>query len=321
MEGAEDLSTNGGAPAPSSSAPGLVDGGGVPGADATAPVAEGGTVPEAEDPDFLVKRDAVFVDGAAQRIVVMEPRRPAPGKLPILVAYHGDEGSAELFREQWALHRITGQNAVVVYADDGANASAWGGASMSTGNPFAAGFEKIVQRMTQIYDGDATRVVVAGMSSGGIFASLMACRYSGSTAMTLRAAVVMSGSGPNETQVSERFAVSNFPKRPNQRPVTTLVVHGKADQTPGVGFAEGQWAADYWTYVNRVAAASPVAAQENFGSAATSTPFPGFPAQCRKYDDSPAANPVVFCAIDDLGHTLWADSAPTAWQFANYASP
>lgn len=291
------------------------------------PEGDGGTTTSSsgsapvEDPDFLVKRDAVFIDNVAQRIVVMEPRNPTSEKLPILIAYHGDGMSADGFRQEWGLQRISGQGAIVVYPDDSQNQSAWGGVTMHVDHPFAQGFAKIVQRMTQVYGGDASRVVVAGLSSGGVFANLLGCKYSGSSAMGLRAAVIMSGSGPNETQVDQKWDTSNYPKCSGQKPLTTLVVHGKADATPGVSFAQGQWAADYWTYVNRVGAQPPAGPQENYGDSATSTQFPGFASQCRKYDDSPAEHPVVFCAIDGLGHALWPDSASTVWQFANYASP
>lgn len=321
MDGAENLGTS----SSSSSGSTPIGPSSSSGASGVTPQPDGGEVPDsgapAEDPTFLVKQDAVFVDNVAQRIVVMEPRTPASAKLPIIVAYHGDGQSAEVFRRDWGLHRISGQAALVVYADDSASSSAWGGAAMHVDHPFAVGFGKIIQRMTQVYDGDASRVFVAGLSSGAIFANLLGCKYSGSSAMSLRAAVIMSGSGPNEAQVNEKWATSNYPKCSGQKPLTTLVVHGKADATPGVSFAQGQWAADYWTYVNRVGAQPPVDAQANYGDAATSTPFAGFAAQCRKYDESPTDHPVVFCAVDGLGHALWPDSASTAWQFANFAAP
>lgn len=274
------------------------------------------------DPDFLVHQDNVFVGSAGQPILVMEPRRPTAARLPIVIAYHGDGGSSAAFRDEWALHKVSGQGALVVYPDDSADASAWGGAAMRVDHPFAEGFGKIVQRMISAYHGDATRVFVAGLSSGGIFAGLLACKYSGSAVFTLRAAITMSGSAPNPTQVDEAWPVSNFPKCAGEKPITTLVIHGKADQTEGVSYHEGQWASDYWTYVNRVGGSPPFGeAQANYDDAAPSTQFPGFDPACRKYDESPPEHPVVLCSIEGMGHQLWQNSASTVWQFASYATP
>ncbi len=274
------------------------------------------------DPNFLVHQDNVFVGSVGQPILVMEPRRPTAPRLPIVIAYHGDGSSAVAFRDEWRLHETSAQGALVVYPDDSGNASAWGGAAMRVDHPLAEGFGKIVQRMVTAYHGDATRVFVAGMSSGGIFAGLMACKYSGSPAFTLRAAITMSGSAPNPTQVDQAWPVSGFPRCEGEKPITTLVIHGKADQTEGVSYHEGQWASDYWTYVNRVGGSPPFAdAQINYDDAAPSTPFPGFDPACRKYDESPPQHPVVLCSIEGMGHQLWQNSASTVWQFANYATP
>lgn len=319
--GASDTVPSFGSSTSSSGTSGEPIGGGSSGTD-PAPDA-GPAKPDAgppQDPDFLLHQDNVFVNGVGQPIVVMEPRRPTSERLPIFVAYHGDGGSGAGFRDEWALHKISKQDAIVVYPDDSANGSAWGGAAMRVDHPFAEGFGKIIQRMTTAYHGDATRVFVAGLSSGGIFAGLLACKYSGSPAFTLRAAVTMSGSAPNSSQVDQAWPVSQFPKCEGQKAITTLVIHGRADQTDGVSYREGQWASDYWTYVNRVGGNPAVEAQTNYDDAAPSTPFPGFDPACRKYDESPAARPVVLCSIDGMGHQLWQNSASTAWQFANYAT-
>lgn len=305
-------SSSGGSP-PSSSSGGS---GTVPQGDAGTASPDAGPPP---DPDFLMHQDNVFVNDVGQPILVVEPRRPTSAKLPIVVAYHGDGGSAAAFRDEWRLHAVTQQDALVIYPDDAGEASAWGGAQMNVSHPFALGFAKIVQRMTQVYRGDASKVFVTGISSGGIFAGLMACKYSGAAGFTLRAAITMSGSAPNQTQVDQSWPESMFPKCDGEKPITTLVIHGTADQTEGVSYAEGQWASDYWTYVNRVGGGG--VAQDNYGAAATSTAFPGFDPACKKYDDSPAEHPVVLCSIAGMGHQLWANSATTVWQFARYASP
>ena len=72
----------------------------------------GQTVDAGDDPDYRQRRDVVTVDGLEQRFLVVEPRRASSAKLPIVVMYHGDTGTAQGFQQQWQFERAAGQGAL-----------------------------------------------------------------------------------------------------------------------------------------------------------------------------------------------------------------
>ena len=280
----------------------------------------GQTVDAGDDPDYRQRRDVVTVDGLEQRFLVVEPRRASSAKLPIVVMYHGDTGTAQGFQQQWQFERAAGQGALLIYPDDEGKPSAWGGGEMHTGSKYSQAFLRMVKRAVQVYRGDVTKVIVGGHSAGGIFAGLLGCEFSGSAEINLRAVVTMSGSAPNQTQVDGSWPETQIPKCAGQRALPSLVIHGKADTTQGVSFTpEGLWVADYWTFANRNALAW--GGQNEYGESAPKTPIAGLPVPCMKYEESPPQAPVVFCAIDGLGHTVWNQAGAALWSFADLSVP
>jgi poly(3-hydroxybutyrate) depolymerase len=77
----------------------------------------------------------------------------------------------------------------------------------------------------------------------------------------------------------------------------TLFVWGKADNTEGVSYAQGQSVRD-----NYLATQS---------CANTSEPWTSAP--CVRYDA--CQRDVVWCAVDGLGHSIWPGAAQAIWSF------
>lgn len=271
--------------------------------------------------DYLLHNDAVTIDGTTHRFLVVEPRRAdRTTLLPIVVAYHGDGQSSSILQESWQLERATNKSALVIYPDgDAQGGVAWGGFdAINVSSPYVAAFARIVNRATQVYRGDASKVMLTGLSSGGILAGVISCRYSAPGALTLRATAIMSGSVQNQAAVDGVWD-NGYPKCEGQRPVPTLVVHGDADEIFPADY--GRTIGDYATYVNRMARAEPWGPQSTDGVNAATQAIPGLPEACKRYSESPDDAPVAVCMIPGMPHQLWDQSSTTLWQFASGLLP
>lgn len=273
--------------------------------------------------DYQVKDDVVTTsDGTTHRFTVVEPRRGQDrSPLPVIVAYHGNNETRAMMQSQWRIEQYVNKGALVIYPDgnnDQCGAS-WGGEGLSAKSSYADAFAKIIDRAKQVYRADTSRVFLAGMSRGAIFATLLACRYSAPGAFTLGAVAVMSGSLTNQPLGVDGTWEGNdyYFKCNGQQPLPTFVVHGTADEV--IALQYGRDVADYATFVNRVAQS--LGGQQGYGLDAPTAAVTGLPSECRRYTEAPDNAPVVMCTVPAMEHQLWSESARAYWQFASFAPP
>jgi polyhydroxybutyrate depolymerase len=132
----------------------------------------------------------------------------------------------------------------------------------------------------------------AGYSSGAFQVNQMACRKAG----FFKGILVFSGGAPADPQTPGAPKYANgMLECPNGGPVAAFVVHGEADQT--VSPQSGDYDAQYWQYVN--------------GCSMDRTDTQ--PTNCRKADNCPSSNPVVFCLVPGLDHFPWKPGAEGGW--------
>lgn len=258
----------------------------------------GGSSSGGEPSPWLVTTERVQAAGMTHEYVLVLPRAPATGKLPIVLAYHGDAGTGDELRTGWKVEAASGNAAILVYPN---HPGGWTVTDQSAQNPFLAGFDAIVAQVVAQHGGDANDVTALGWSNGGFFTQILGCWRPGK----LRAIGAMAGSYPYDSNSTGGKWPNDFPRCAGQGPVPALIMHGDSD---GVG--NGELSAVYWTYVNKCSA-SPAGC--NADSARRSS---GLRAPCVKLDDAPASSPVHFCSIPSFGHGIWDQSAAAMWEFS-----
>lgn len=233
--------------------------------------------------------ETLVVDGMPRRYVLLVPRAPKAGPLPLVLVFHGDGGSDRSFHEGFPFEGASGDEAIVAYPD-GREAS-WElhkNADDNTDIHFVEALQKELAAKLSI---DTTRVFGAGYSSGGFFINLVACEKPG----FFRAIASNAGGAPHGR--AESFP-NGFTKCKGQLPIPAMHLHGTQDF--GVGIDSGAFAAQYWAHVN--------------GCNTSEMETTGYP-QCTAYRNCPKDRPVVFCKVEGLGHWVWDHAAEASWTF------
>lgn len=233
--------------------------------------------------------ESLVVDGIPRSYVLLVPRAPKPGPLPLVLVFHGDGGSDRSFHEGFPFETASDDGAIVAYPN-GRNAS-WElheGAKDNTDIHFV---EALVRELAGKLPIDRERIFGAAYSSGGFFINLVACERPG----FFRAIASNAGGAPHGRE--ETFS-NGFTKCKGQLPIPALTLHGTQDY--GVGIDSGAFAAHYWAYVN--------------GCSTTEMETTGYP-ECHAYRGCPQKAPSVFCKVDGLGHWVWDRAAEASWTF------
>lgn len=273
----------------SSSSGGLVDG--------------GDSGPPDDGEPYRVDYESVEAGGKTQSYIVVTPKTPPAGKLPVYFMYHGDGGGGEQARASTPVEAVTGQNAVVVYPSCPANPS-WD-VGVGEGNTWVLGFDAILARVIRERNVDPTRVHVSGHSSGAFFANVLGCfRTEQVTSIGS-----MAGGAPYVGSPNTKWP-PGWVRCAGQGAMPTFVVHDYSDNV--VGYDSGRWDSEYWMQVNRCALWGDDACYT--GNTNAKAPIFGID-ECQELTDSPDGTPVVICSTQGNGHGFWNRFLSTFVQF------
>jgi len=237
----------------------------------------------------LETQETLVVDGLPRRYVLLVPRAPKPGPLPLVMVFHGDGGSGRSFHSGFPFETASDDGAVLVYPEG--REATWELQKDAKDNTDIHFVEALKRDMVARFGVDETRTFGAAYSSGGFFINLVACEKPG----FFRAIASNAGGAPHGR--AESFP-NGFTKCKGQLPIPSMALHGTQDF--GVGIDSGAFAAHYWAYVN--------------GCSTTEMETTGYP-ECHAYRGCPKDKPVVFCKVEGLGHWVWDSAAEASWTF------
>ena len=202
--------------------------------------------------------ETLDVDGVERTyLVVVPPSLDGSTPAPVLLGFHGGNGTAEYASQTYGL---TGDEPVLyVYPQapfwPEAGGVAWNVDPSGVDFPY---FDALLVDLGQKYCVDSTRVFAAGQSNGGFFVNALGCYRPDA----LRAIAPVAGGGP--------------PGQCTPSTETVMIVHGTADAT--VPISSAMYSRDYWLESNGCAGAPGA---------------PADPSPCVAY--SGCAEPVLWC--------------------------
>jgi polyhydroxybutyrate depolymerase len=156
------------------------------------------------------------------RTVLVHVPHAAPGRAPLVLAFHGTGGSGPFMAGYSGLTAIADRAGfLVAYPSSQEDPDQWSLGEDRRGGDDLGVVDAIIDRLVARGCADPTRVYAVGVSNGGGFATRLGCERSD------RIAAVVSVAG---------FYGGLAPCRPD-RPVSLLEIHGTADQIVPYGAA------------------------------------------------------------------------------------
>ena len=250
----------------------------------------------------------------------------AARKLPLVFVFHGDGGrGSDMYGSNFPIEAAAaagGGEAIFVYPDgldDNDNGSAWNiyddpgvfpyTKVAPTGNEDVDYFDALVQTLGSTTCGDAGHVFLTGFSNGGYLTNQLA-RWRSSV---VKAAAPQSGGPPSGT------VPTDYPVAPYcvgvTKAVPTLIVHGQTDGT--VDPTLGEQAASYWDMANGCVSAASDCNGQLVAPPKTPT-TPAAPSPCVL--STGCSQPVTFCFIPSMGHSIWSSAPGAIWALFASAS-
>lgn len=216
-----------------------------------------------------------------------DPQTP----MPLVLAFHGLGGSADLARLYFQIEGAAEGAAIFVYPQGVPQASTGGqtGWDLAPSGSDVAFFDALVAELSQHACIDPDRIFATGHSFGGYMSNALGCFR----AEVLRAIGPVAGGPP-------------FGGSCQDATVAAWLAHGTADEV--VLLSQGELARD--------------ALIDRNGCAATTTAAE--PAPCVAYDGCEADVPVVWCAHEELdlqGHAWPRFAGPAIWAFFEALPP
>lgn len=247
--------------------------------------------PPPPPPTITVTTESITVWSTARSYVLAVPSTyDASRTYPLVLALHGDYQDGAAMRDKVRFDDASGQNAIVAYPT---------GSSQSWNLYAPVDQDSDVAFLVAVVDALRARFHIGsafgfGMSSGAFMVNQMACRRPS----LFKGIISHSGGVPDEPNASHGTWGTGWVRCNGQDSgVAAMIIHGRADEA--VAFPSGENDANYWSTVNGCSS----------GYAAAS------PSPCTTRNGCPSDKPVVFCAIDGLGHALWDQAAAAAWVF------
>ncbi len=242
--------------------------------------------PDGDDPQTPSNRvrtdETVDVDGRSRDYVLSVPKNYDEGRsYPLLLALHGDGGTAATFVSQVSFETLVGADAIVAYPDR----------SEDLFTPYAENndqrmLEEIILTLKQKYSIDGSKIWGFGYSKGAYQLNEIACKKPG----LLTAMAIHAGGAPQTRDEND----SSIVVCPDAIGIATFVEHGANDDLGG-----GEFGANYW--------ASRASCNLSRSPSSMET--------CETYDDCDEGTPVVFCVIPNWGHGLYGEASKHAWEW------
>lgn len=173
-------------------------------------------------PSGTVSRGSVQVDGLTRTYRVFVPSRPQT-KAPVVLVFHGGFGTGARVASQTGFDAEAERRGFIAVYPDGIgrtwNAGICCGAADRLDLDDVGFVSKLLDKLARQYAVDRNRVYATGISNGGLFSYVLACRLSGRIA----------AAAPVAATLDSECAPPN--------PVSILHVHGLADEN--IPFAGG----------------------------------------------------------------------------------
>jgi len=112
----------------------------------------------------------------SRNYLLYRPLAPTPRNLPVLIALHGTGGSPLHFtRNTGLLDHIDKENLIIAFPDAGNRQWNDGRPGTDDGIGDVAFLRLVITDIVRFHQGDPTRVLITGVSNGGMMAQRMAC--------------------------------------------------------------------------------------------------------------------------------------------------
>ncbi len=233
----------------------------------------------AQAPRTVATKTVTVAGGARMYVLSVPGTYDASRTYPLIVALHGDGGSADSFRRTAQLDAAVGEDAITAYPDQVVDLH-----TVFSANRDQQFVEALINAVVGTHSVDTGKVWGFGYSKGGFMLNQLACRKAG-----LFKAIAAHATGAPE----DRGGDLN-PSCPAAIRLPVLATEGDADR--GIG---AEYAANYWASFN--------------GCALSRTPST---APCERYVGCPAGAPVTYCLAPGVTHSpMWGDAARVSWDF------
>jgi len=208
------------------------------------------------DQPFDLKTYTVKVGDADRSYVLMSPRSDNPGKKPLIIALHGSQGSGNGMSSAIGLnHMAQDEDVLVAYPD--APVGNWAeGCGCNNADrlkiPDLEFMDAMIADIDQRFSIDKDKIVAAGFSQGGLFATRLACERS-----TVFSGVVV---------VAATMSVPLSQTCEPERAIPITFIHGKLDLIlPYFGTNDGalsllpaETTAQFWAQKNGIASGAEI---------------------------------------------------------------
>ncbi len=165
--------------------------------------------------DTAPRTESLSVDGTERTYRVYRPEAAAGSRLPLILAFHGGQGSGQTMARQTRLHDLAARAGCVVAYPDSLEYWQDGRATTGVGAYDVRFVRELVAHLVANESVDAERVYATGLSNGGMFTLRLACE-----ANDLIAAFA---------PVIASFPVAFAPSCEPGRPVPVMMVNGTDD--------------------------------------------------------------------------------------------
>jgi polyhydroxybutyrate depolymerase len=241
---------------------------------------------------MTITQETALVNGNTRSYILAVPQNYDASKTyPLILALHGNPGSADEMLKAFPFDQIGGE-AVVAYPQ-GYDENWDLGADPATNvdMPFVKALPGEIAAKAHI---DTRRVFAIGFSGGAFFLNQMTCSVPG----VFKAFASHSGGAPYNQGASATWP--NGCVKCAGSPTPAIMIHGAADTE--VSLDDGKYAAACWATTD--------------GCWQDPDAWPKtLPTICRKADTCSSAGPVELCVVDGLGHQPWQDAPRVAWSF------
>ena len=244
---------------------------------------------------YVSERRTVISGGIDREFVLARPDpMPAGTSLPLVFSFHWDGGTGDAMRGALPLEAQAAQGAVFVYPD------ALGGTFEYWNDPGRAREATLVRELIAALAAevhiDQARVYLAGMSGGATLANALGCRLGPGV---VRAVAIHSGTlwsvptpGGGQDFYVQQSGVVSCPLP------AAILLWGNSDNSGDTSLANGEATRNLYVATQACTAGNPL---------------PWSTSPCVAY--ASCARPVVWCAIDGLGHEIWSGAAAAIWKF------
>jgi len=171
------------------------------------------------DPQYDLKSYSVKVGDTERSYVLMSPRTDKTGKKPLIIALHGSQGSGIGMSSSIGLNQMAEDEGVIIAYPDAPVGNWAEGCNCNNADrlqiPDLEFMDAMIADIELRFSIDKDRIIAAGFSQGGLFATRLACERS-----TVFTGIVV---------VAATMSVPLSQSCEPERPIAITFIHGKQD--------------------------------------------------------------------------------------------